>query len=132
MPDVVYSAFLDGTQLIPGESMTNEIDVNGARTVHLMLYTIPPPPHPTPSPSPPTPPTGSEVSWTVSWGPTSSGPAYLQSNSGTFQDDSPAAIDAPVFGPSLLVGFENQGTHDITIAGTIYFINEVPPQVLVR
>ncbi len=44
MPEVVSSAFLDGTQLIPVQSMGNEIDVNGARTVHLMFYAIPPPP----------------------------------------------------------------------------------------
>lgn len=134
MPAVVYSTFLDGTQLMPGESMGSEVDVNGARTVHLMFYTIPPPPSPHPTPSAPTPPasTSSEVSWTVSWGPSSSGPAFLQTNSGTFQDGSPAAIDVPVFGPTLLVWFENQATQDVTIAGTIYFINEVPPPILVR
>jgi hypothetical protein len=129
MPEVVYSTFLDGTQLSPGGSMENEIDVNGARTVRLMFYTIPPPPPPHPAPPAST---SSEVSWTVSWGPTSSGPAFLQPNSGTFQDGSPAAIDVPVFGPTLLVGFENQSTQDVTIAGTIYFINEVPPPILVR
>ena len=129
MPEAVYSTFLDGTQLIPGESMENEINVNGARTVHLMFYTIPPPPPPHPSPSAPT---SSEVSWTVSWGPTSSGPVFVLSNSGTFQNDSPVAIDVPVFGPSLVVSFENQGDQDLTVAGTIYFINEGSPLILVR
>ncbi len=134
MPEVFYSTFLDGTQLIPGEYTNSEINVNGARAVRLMLYTIPPPPppHPTPSPPTPSPPTSSQVAWTVSWGPTLSGPAFLQSNSGMFQDDSPALIDVPVFGPTLLVSFESQSSQDVTIAGTIYFINEVPPPILVR
>jgi hypothetical protein len=130
MSEVFYSTFLDGTQLIPGEFTDSEVNVNGARTVHLMLYTIPPPPPRDGSPPPPT--TSSEVSWSVSWGPTSSGPIFLQSNSGTFQDGSPAAIDVPVFGPTLLVSFESQASQDVTIAGTVYFINEVPPPIVLR
>jgi hypothetical protein len=130
MPEVFYSTFLDGTQLIPGEYTNTELNVNGARTVRLMLYSIPPPPPRDGSPPPPNPP--SQVAWTVSWGPTSAGPAFLQSNSGTIQDDSPALIDVPVFGPTLLVSFESQSSQDVTIAGTAYFINEVAPPILVR
>jgi hypothetical protein len=134
MPEVVYSTFLPGTQLIPGEFADGEINVNGASRARLLLYTIPtpPPPHGPPPPPTPSPPTSSQIAWSVSWGPTSAGPAFLQSDSGTFEDGSPAAIDTPVFGPTLLVSFESQASQDVTIAGTVYFINEVPPPILVR
>ena len=55
MPEVFYSTFLDGTQLIPGEYTNSEINVNGACTVRLMLYTIPPPPPSRRHPSAPHP-----------------------------------------------------------------------------
>lgn len=128
MAEVVYQAVIEEQPLPPTVYMeSGPIDVNGARTVHLILYSRqpPPPPHPGPQPPGPEPSTDSDVSWSLSFGPSPSGLAYPQSNSGTVQDGSPVALAVPVFGPSLVVAFENQGTQEEMVGGTIYFIQEV-------
>jgi hypothetical protein len=128
MAEVVYQAVFQEQPLPSTVYMESApIDVNGARTVHVILYTRQPftPPRPEPEPPRSEPAPVSEVSWSLSFGPTPSGPAYLQSNSGTVQDGSPVALAVPVFGPSLVVAFENQGSQEEMVGGTIYFISEV-------
>ncbi len=129
MAEVVYQAVVEEQSLPPTVYMESApVDVNGARAVHVILYTRQPPTPPRPGPQPPgpEPSTDSNVSWSLSFGVTSSGPPYLQSNSGTVQDGSPVAIAVPVFGPNLVVAFENQGSQEEMVGGTIYFIQEVP------
>jgi hypothetical protein len=112
MSEIVYETVLDNaTPLPPGARVeTNVINVNGARTVHLM-FSIP-------SNDP-------AVGWTLHFGPTTNN-AYAQTHAGTFQDDNTIALSTPVFGPGLLLVVENGGTQDENVDGKIYFIRDVP------
>lgn len=112
MAEIVYEAVLDNPTPLPpgGQVQSSIIDVNGARTVHLMLWITTPDP---------------DVSWKLNFGPWPDS-AFTQTNSGSFQDDNSVAIAVPVFGPSLYLQFENQGAQDETVVGMIYFIRDVP------
>ncbi len=114
MAEVVYKAVLDNPTPLPpgGQVDSSVIDVNGARTVHLLLYI--------PGPDP-------AVYWNLNFGPALPNEyAVVQTNSGTFQDDNIVAIAVPVFGPSLMLQFQNQGAQDETVNALIYFIRDVP------
>lgn len=113
MAEIVYEPLLnDETPLPPGGQVDSTIiDVNGARTVHLVFYI---------------PGLDSDVSWTLSFGPTTNPYTFIDTSSGTFEDDNIVAIALPVFAPSLALRFQNQGTQDEYVSGRIYFIREVP------
>ncbi len=112
MPAVVYDILLDNaTPLPPGALVESQvIDVNGARSVHLM-FSIP-------GPDP-------AVGWTLHFGPTTNN-AYAQTHSGSFADNNTIALAVPVFGPGLLLVIENQGSQDETVDGNIYYLRETP------
>ena len=112
MAEVVYEPMVGNATPLPSGSQwqSETIDVSGAGKVHLMFAVTEP---------------HSDVYWTLNFGPVLNG-ASMQTNSGTFQDDSSVAIAVPVFGPSLFLGFENQSPQDETVDAMIYFIREVP------
>jgi hypothetical protein len=112
MGEVVYEPMVgNATPLASGSGRvwSETIDVSGARTVHLMFGVTEP---------------HSDVYWYVDFGPLLNG-AFMQTNSGNFQDDSSVAIAVPVFGTSLFLRFENQSPQDETVDAMIYFIREV-------
>jgi len=111
MAEIVYEDVLGEATPLPTGAVAASapVDVNGARTVHLMFGVAGP---------------HTDVSWRLSFGPFTNG-AFATTNSGTFQDDSIVAIAVPVFAPSLFLELENQSTQDETGFGKIYFIRDM-------
>jgi hypothetical protein len=85
----------------------DNLDVHGARTVHLLFGVGNPDP---------------AISWRLIFGSATS--PVATTNSGNFGDDNIVAIAVPVFGPTLSLLVESQSTQNETVFATIYFIRE--------
>ena len=111
MAELVYeNVFDEGTRLPAGGGVgASNIDVHGARTVHLLFGVGEPDP---------------EISWRLIFGSLTS--PVATTNSGTFGGDNIVAIAVPVFGPALSLEVSSQSTHDETVFATLYFIRDVP------
>jgi hypothetical protein len=110
MAEIVYEMPLGEATPLPagGGVGTGPIDVNGARTVHLLFGVGEP---------------HIDINWRLIVGSITS--PVATTNSGTFQDDNIVAIAVPVFGPNLFLELENRSTQDETVFATVYFIREV-------
>lgn len=112
MPEIVYETLIDNATPLPpgGQAESSVMDVNGARTVHLMFGI---------------PSNDRDVHWHVHFGPTTNN-GYAQTRTGTFAAHNTIAIAVPVFGPGLLLVVENRGNRTENVDGKIYFIRDLP------
>ena len=113
MSQVVYENVMTLAQPLPagGQIQSDTFDVNGARTVSIMLAITSGDPN---------------VHWTILFGPTQNN-AFFRAASGTFgANDGGFATQFPVFAPKMFVLVENLGTRDTRCDGNLYFIREVP------